>query len=261
MQDAWRPDQYHRFARQRRGPFFDLLRGVDRRPGMRVLDLGCGTGELTAVLARVLPDSEVVGVDRSARMLERAVRHAGPRLTFRQGDIEAALGDLGDADLVFSNAALQWVDDHARFFPALLAALKPGAQLAVQMPDNHDHPSHRLARDLAREAPFAAALGGYVRQTQVLRLERYAELLEAAGLTRLDCLVRVYGHRLPSTRSVVEWTRGTTLVPYLARLDPEAAEAFLAAYDARLLAELGDRAPYYYPFRRMLLWGRRPTAG
>ena len=261
MQDAWRPDQYHRFARQRRGPFFDFLRGVDRRPGMRVLDLGCGTGELTAVLARVLPDSEVVGVDRSARMLERAVRHAGPRLTFRQGDIEAALGDLGDADLVFSNAARQWVDDHARFFPALLAALKPGAQLAVQMPDNHDHPSHRLARDLAREAPFAAALGGYVRQTQVLRLGALRRAPrgrgpDAGGLPGARRRPPAAEHPLGGGV-----TPGTTLAPDLARLYPEAAEAFLAAYDARLLAELGDRAPYYYPFRRMLLWGRRPTAG
>lgn len=261
MRDAWSPDQYHRFARQRRRPFFDLLRGVDRRPGLSVLDLGCGPGELTAVLARVLADSEVTGVDRSARMLERARRFAGPRLTFRQGDIEAAVDDLGAFGLVLSNAALQWVDDHARFFPRLLAALAPGAQLAVQMPDNHDHPSHRLARDLARQRPFAEALGGYVRETQVLRLERYAELLEAAGLERIECVVRVYGHRLPGTRSVVEWTRGTTLVPYLARLEPEGAEAFLAAYEARLLAELGDRAPYYYPFRRMLLFGRRPTSG
>lgn len=260
MTDAWDPAQYHRFARERRRPFFDLLRGVERRPGMRVVDLGCGTGELTRVLARVLPEADVTGIDSSDRMLAESRRHAGERLRFEHRAIED-LVDLSDYDLVFSNAALQWVDDHETLFPRLLRAMKPGAALAVQMPDNHDHPSHRLARELARSPRFTEPLRGYVRPTQVLPLERYAEIFDAHRLDRSVCLVRVYGHRLPSTRSVVEWTRGTTLVPYLSRLEGEARDAFLAAYERRLLVALGEHAPYFYPFRRMLLWARTPTAG
>lgn len=258
--DAWDPERYHRFSRQRRRPFFDLLRGVERRPGMRVLDLGCGTGELTAVLARALPGSDVTGIDASPRMLERARVHAGARLVFREQRVEA-VEDWRAWDLVFSNAALQWVEGHEAFFHRLLAELKPGAQLAVQMPDNDAHPSHALARELAREAPFAEALGGFVRTSPVLPLERYAELLHAHGLEPARCEARVYGHVLDSTASVLEWTRGTTLVPYLARLSPEDGAAFLEAYRTRLLAVLGDRRPYFYPFRRIFLWGQRARRG
>lgn len=259
MPDAWRPDQYHRFARQRRRAFFDLLRGVGRRSGMRVVDLGCGTGELTRILARVLPGSEVIGVDSSPRMLENARRLEGPRLHFRQGNIED-VSDLSAYELVFSNAALHWVPDHEAFFPRLAGALGPGAQLAVQVPDNHDHPSHRLARDVAASAPFAAALGGFVQPIEVLRLERYATILHDGGLDGVECVTRIYGHRLESTREVAEWTRGSTLVPYLARLPAELREAFVTRYTERLLAELGESSPFYYPFRRTLLFGRRPPS-
>ncbi len=251
--DAWSPDQYHRFRRERRRPFFDLLRLVWRRPGLRVVDLGCGSGELTRALRRWLPGADVLGVDRSPNMLARARAHARPGLTFEEGD--AGAFDVAPFDLVFSNAALHWVEDHEALFPRLLAALRPGAQLAVQVPRNDEHASHRLIRELAGEAPWAERSGGLVRASPVLEPERYARLLHAHGLVRLRVVERVYVHELASAGEVAEWTRGTSLIPYLARLSEADGEAFVAAYRARLVAALGPARPFAYTFRRLFLSG------
>ena len=140
----WNPDQYLQFEAERAAPFVDLLALVQVRPGLRVIDLGCGTGELTRRLADALPDSSVLGVDNSPEMLARAAALARPGLAFAERSIEATLADGAQWDLVFSHAAIQWVPDHATLVPALLGLVAPGGQLAVQLPSNHDHPTHRL---------------------------------------------------------------------------------------------------------------------
>ena len=160
MTDAWDPDQYHRFRAERQRPFFDLLALVGGGPPARVYDLGCGTGELTAELHRRLGAATTVGVDNSAAMLERAAAFAGPGLRFEEGDITAFGGRGETADVVFSNAALQWLPDHPAVVARWAGALGPGGQLAVQVPANADHPSHLVAAEVATEAPFAAAMGG-----------------------------------------------------------------------------------------------------
>ena len=223
---------------------------------MTVLDLGCGTGELTARLAGMLPDSNVLGVDSSPEMLARAAAHARDRLRFEAGHIEAVHGAW---DLVFSHAAIQWLDDHEALVPRLLSLVRPGGQLAVQLPSNHDHFTHRIIQTLAAE-DFADDLGGWTRQSPVLPVERYAELLHAAGGTRLTVLTRVYCHLLPGADEMVEWTKGTTLVPYLERLAPPRQEAFLEEYRRRVRAAVGPtRGEVLYPFRRILFAATRPA--
>ncbi|MGB8930562.1 MAG: methyltransferase domain-containing protein, partial [Anaeromyxobacteraceae bacterium] len=143
--DAWNPELYARFAAERAQPFHDLLALVRAHPGMRVVDLGCGPGELTAHLHRALAARETLGLDSSDAMLARAAAHAGGGLTFAKGDVGAFSGE--GYDLVFSNAALHWVPDHEPLLARLAGALAPGGQLAVQVPANHDHLSHRLARE------------------------------------------------------------------------------------------------------------------
>lgn len=257
--DAWNPAQYEKFRAERMQPFHDLVGLIRSQPGMRAVDLGCGTGELTVMLARTLQAS-AVGLDASAAMLERARARASEAVRFEAGDI-ARWQEAGDFDLVFSNAALQWVPDNEALLARILGAMRPGAQIAIQVPRNEEHPSHRIAAELAQAAPFRELLGGFVRRSEVLPLERYAELLFAHGFHEQVCLEKIYGHVLPAAGEVVEWVKGTLLTAYLSRLAPDAQEAFLAAYRDRLLAEIGDQAPYFYPFRRALFWGRKADSG
>ena len=241
----WSPNQYERFKAERTQAFHDLLSLVEPRQGMRVVDLGCGTGELTRVMHEELGAAETLGVDSSASMLEKAAAFATGTLRFEQRPIEDFVreGD-GPFDLVFSNAALHWVDDH----PLLFAGLrKLGGQLAVQMPANHDHVSHRLAAELALE------FGSAPRVSPMLAPEAYASLLHDLGYARQHVRLQVYGHVLDSARDVVEWVKGSTLTDYQRRLG-DRYPAFLDAYTQRLLPLLGDARPFFFTFKRIHIW-------
>ncbi len=252
--DQWNPTQYNRYRGERMQPFFDLVALIEPKDSMRAIDLGCGTGELTAMLAERLPGATVEGIDSSPAMLKQAEPRKSERVHFRLQDI-ADFVDASAYDLVFSNAALQWVPDNEALVGRILATLPPGGQIAVQVPRNEDHASHRLAAEVASDAPYRNLLGGYIRESHVLPLERYAELLYQHGCRRQVCFEKIYGHELPSSDDVVEWEKGTSLAAYLNRLEEPARASFLADYRRRLIAEIGDRRPYFYPFRRLLFWG------
>jgi len=213
------------------------------------VDLGCGTGELTLLLHRALGASATLGLDASAEMLHRAPV-SEPGLTFQQGRIEDFQGE--DLDVVFSNAAIHWCQDHPALFDRLTRLLADKGQLAVQMPANFDHPSHRLAQEVFRQFSSQA-----LPSTPVLSPREYAELLYRLGFAAQSVQARVYGHVLESTDAVVEWTRGTTLLPYQERLSASDFAAFLERYRERLSLALGAQAPYFYSFNRILLWARR----
>ena len=236
----WSPDQYERFRSERAQPFWDLAALVERRPRMRVVDLGCGTGELTRGLHEQLGAAETLGIDNSREMLAKAPSASG--LRFENAEIESFAGN--NLDLVFSNAALHWIPDHERLFARLTATLAPGGQLAVQMPANEDHPSHRTAAEVARE------LGVQPRRSPVLAPERYAELLHELRFVRQHVRLQIYGHVLPSSADVVEWVRGTLLTFYEYQ-----HPRFMERYRERLLAALGDQRPYFYTYKRLLIWG------
>lgn len=256
MSDAWNPEQYARFRDERAQPFFDLLALVQPKPGMRAVDLGCGPGELTRKLHEQLGCRETLGVDSSPAMLSKAAAYAANGLTFAAGDI-AEFAAAAPYDLVFTNAALQWVDDHEALFARLACTLAPGGQLAVQMPANHDFPSHTVAAEVAQQEPFKAALGGYVRHSPVLSAEAYADLLHQLGFKRQSVRLQVYGHVLGSRDDVIEWVKGTLLTDYEKRLSPELFAEFLRVYRGALLPRLSASTPYFYPFKRLLLWAAR----
>jgi trans-aconitate 2-methyltransferase len=255
--DVWNPAQYERFRSERTAPFLDLLALVRPTAAPRVVDLGCGTGELTRLAHERLGARETVGIDSSPAMLEKAALHAGGGLSFRAGD--AGAFDEGGFDVVLSNAALHWVPDHAALLARLSAALAPGGQLAFQVPMNEAHPSHATAREVAREAPFAQALGGFVRESPVLEPEAYARALFRLGLAEQRVRVEVYAHRLAAREEVVEWVRGTLLTDYERRLDGPTWAAFLARYRERLMAALPDERPFLYTYRRLFVWAVRPA--
>ncbi|MBA2596375.1 MAG: methyltransferase domain-containing protein [Chloroflexota bacterium] len=250
----WNPEQYGRFRDERARPFFDLLDLVHPRPGMRVVDLGCGTGELTREMHRRLAARETLGIDNSPAMLAKTEPFAGDGLTFMEGDIGAFTSQAG-YDLVFSNAALHWIPDHEALLRRLTAALTETGQLAVQVPANDDHLSHATAVAVAREEPFHALLGGHVRQSPVLAPEVYATLLHRFGYRQQHVRLQVYPHELESREAVVEWVRGSVLTDYERRLPEAVWPEFLARYRERLLPQLADTRPFFYPFKRILFWG------
>ncbi len=255
MADVWNPDQYGKFRAERAAPFHDLLALVEPVPSPRVVDLGCGTGELTRLAHERLGARETLGVDASPAMLERAAAHAGGGLSFVQGDLGAFAE--GGWDVVLSNAAIHWVPDHERLLERLAALLAPGGQLAVQAPWNEHHASHAVAREVAREPRFAAPLGGFVRESPVLEPERYAHVLFRLGFARQRVRLETYAHPLASRDDVVEWVRGTTLTDYERRLDPATWARFLERYRERLREALPAERPFLYTYRRVFLWGRR----
>jgi trans-aconitate 2-methyltransferase len=243
----WNPTQYERFKNERRQPFIDLLSLVERRPRMRVADLGCGAGELTRELHDALAAEETVGIDNSETMLLKSGGFGGETLHFQRGDIEAFVTDR-PYDLIFSNAALHWVEDHESLFTRLTSFLSPQGQLAVQMPANETHASHQTAADVARE------LGIEPRQSPVLPPERYAELLHRLGFARQQVRLQIYGHLLDSPADIVEWVKGTLLTDYERRTGDRWPE-FLARYRELLLERVGNARPYFFTYRRILLWG------
>jgi trans-aconitate 2-methyltransferase len=258
LSDPWNPAQYGKFEREREQPFHDLLAMVRPAADMRVVDLGCGTGKLTRELHTQLRARETIGIDRSARMLEKAAGNGlPPGLRFQVGDIESFPGGASNYDLVFSNAALHWVEDHEALFARLAAALAPHGQLAVQMPAMHDEISHLVAAEVFGTEPYRSASGGWEAPQPVLSPGAYARMMFRLGFG--DPLVRliVYPHVLPGPEDVVEWVKGTLLAEYSRHLPPDVFEQFLAEYRDRLLARLGAERPFLFPFKRILLWGTR----
>jgi len=249
----WNPEQYHKFQAERSAPFDDLLKLVDLRPRLNVVDLGCGTGELTRRLADLLPQSEVCGLDSSPAMLAQAdsVKRAG--LTFELGD-QATLS--GTWDLIVSNAALQWTANHQALIPHLYGRLAPGGQIAAQVPSNYTHISHRLILQTAQEQPFKSILEDYIRSSPVLPIDQYAQIFFDLGAEDIIVFEKVYPHVLENADAVVEWVSGTALVPYFERLGAH-RDSFVDALRVKMRAAM-PRRPVFYPFRRTFFSARKP---
>ena len=252
---AWEPARYEQFKQERYLPFEDLVALINVRRGLRVIDLGCGTGELTARLAARLPDSDVLGIDSSAEMLGRAEALARSGLRFERCAIEDVSGEW---ELVFSHAAIQWVADHASLVPRLLAFVAPGGQLAVQVPSNFSHPTHLLYEELAHEEPFWSGLNHWERDWPVLSIDQYAELLYEAGAEDITVFEKVYSHVLAGADALADWMDGTALVPYRERLSAELYDRFVERYREKLRERFPTR-PVFFGFRRTLFAATRPA--
>lgn len=244
----WNAEQYERFKGERKQPFLDLVSLIEHRPRMHVLDLGCGTGELTRELHATLAAQETLGIDDSETMLLKSGSFEGEMLRFEKNDIEAFVTDR-PYDLIFSNAALHWVPDHEALFTRLTSFLAKDGQLAIQMPANDSHTSHQVAAEVAK------TFGIEPRTDHVLPPERYAELLHRLGYRQQHVRLQVYGHVLPSSDDVVEWVRGALLTTYEAQMTPERYEEFLRAYREQLAKAIPEERPFFYTYKRVLIWG------
>ena len=259
----WDVAQYEKFKKERSQPFFDLLSLVQQKAPKRILDLGCGSGELTKIAHETLAAEETIGVDSSDSMLEKSNSFESDSLHFMQGDItllnlEQPFGVklAGPFDLIISNAALQWLPRHEQIFSFLNKLLSPKGEIAIQIPSNHDHPSHRIAFAMAEQSPFKENLNGYRPPQSVLPPEDYAQLLHRLGFQQQCVRQQVYPHLLSSPEEIVEWTKGTWLSAYQARLSPELYDLLLKRYREALFAEMPEQIPTFYPFKRTFIWGR-----
>lgn len=231
----WNPALYRRYEDERTRPAAELLARVPLATAARVVDLGCGPGNSTELLVRRFPQAQVTGTDNSEAMLVSA-RERLPQARFELSDIAtwAPDAEAGAPDLIYANAALQWVPDHEALIPRLFAALAPGGVLAVQMPDNRAEPTHRLMRELAAEAPWKEPIGDYTRlRTELLDIGGYYDLL-APLAAEVDVWHTIYQHRMDSAAAIVEWVRATGLRPFVDPLSPELRASYLAEYERRV---------------------------
>ncbi|XAS62496.1 trans-aconitate 2-methyltransferase [Micrococcaceae bacterium Sec5.8] len=259
----WDPGKYMQFGDYRDRPYFDLTARIRAGTPRHVVDLGCGPGNLTATLAARWPAAQVVGLDSSGQMLARAARYADrlPNLSFSQADI-AGWMPTAETDVVVTNAALQWVPGHRDMLRRWLAALRPGAWFALQVPGNFDAPSHALMRGLAESTAWAGRLSGVLRHADAVgRPEEYLEIMLDAGC-EADAWESTCLQVLPGPDPVLEWVRGTGLRPVLADLSARDAAEFEADY-AALLADAYPAGPHgtVFPFRRVFAVARKLEHG
>jgi len=259
---TWDPRQYLTFSNERLRPALDLIARIPMAAPRSIVDLGCGAGNVAQVLAARWPAAAVIGVDSSASMLARAraATAGSARHTWMEADLESWSPDA-PADLVFSNAALHWLDNHATLFARLLSFVAPGGALAVQMPDNFSAPSHTALFDVAGRERWRKRLAALVRARPVAAAIDYARWLDDASA--IDVWTTEYLHLLPAAgdgeHPVVAWMKGAALTPFLDCLDAASQERFLADYAERIASAyppLSDgRVPF--PFRRLFIVAMR----
>jgi trans-aconitate 2-methyltransferase len=252
---TWDPAQYLRWSDHRLRPAVDLLQRVPLTSPARVVDLGCGTGNGTALLRARWPRARVTGVDASSAMLERA-RASDRDVEWLEADV-ATWTPAAPVDVLFSNATLHWIDDHAALFPRLVTLVASGGALAVQMPRNFGEPSHTSIYEVAREARWRDRLDKLIRPEPTKPPEFYWGLL-APRVSALDVWETVYTQALSGDNPVADFVKGSWLKPFLDALHPEERESFEHAYRARVARAYPPRADgtTLFPFRRLFIVAR-----
>jgi trans-aconitate 2-methyltransferase len=254
---TWNADQYLKFADERTRPCRDLAARIAVPEARSVIDLGCGPGNSTRVLAGRWPDAEIIGLDSSSAMLETA-RKEQPEREWVLGDIVewSKQADARRFDVVFANASLQWIPDHTTNFPRLLARVAPLGAFAAQLPGNHEGPIHQLMRDMAASAAWRRWFPtGKVREWHSSDLAHYYDVL-APHAARLDIWETLYVHIFSGAEDIVEWYKGSGMRPYLEAIGTEAdRERFAAEYLAgiRVLYPPRTNGRVLFPFRRLFM--------
>ncbi len=249
---AWNPDQYNQFKAERYAPFYDLLQLIEIKTGLDVVDLGCGTGELTHQLAEVLPDANILGIDSSAEMLDKAKAYANQRLRFEQKTIEAQLDTAKLWDLVFSNAAIQWVDDHEKLIPKIISCIKAGGQMVIQLPSQTENLLNKMLNVLVAEEPYVTALNNWSKPSPVLSTESYAQLVFEQGGKDINIYEKIYPIVVDDPDALYEFIAGTALLPYIEKLDGEVKADFVNEFKERIRKRF-VKTPILYPFKRIII--------
>ncbi len=258
MTHIWDPDRYLAYADERGRPFVDLVTRIDAAAPAEVVDLGCGPGNLTALLAERWPGARVAGIDSSADMIARA-RRDSPGIDFEVGDVRAwgvdPSGERPGVDVLVSNATLQWLPDHLELLPRLVARVRPGGWFAFQVPGNFDQPSHTIRTELAAEAPYVMFTAG-VAVPSSHNAATYLHALRELGC-QVDAWETTYFHVLRGEDPVFTWVSGTGARPTLQALPDDLRSQFEAEFKRRLRdAYPDDGAGVVLPFRRIFVVAR-----
>ena len=259
---VWDANLYLKFADARMRPALDLMGRLDAasgaRPGHAIYDLGCGAGNISRILAERFPQARVIGIDSSEEMLAKArSQTADRRVSFAKGDL-TKFQPSTPPSILYSNAAYQWVEGHIDLFPGLLKLLPSGGQLAIQMPRNHEAPSHALMKQAAQAGPWKTKLEQVRTIRTVYEPARYYDVLKPLT-SELEVWETTYQQVLTGKDPVAQYTASTGLRPYMQLLDKAEGEAFYATY-AKLLAEAYPTRPdgiTLFPFRRLFIVARR----
>lgn len=256
---TWNPTQYLQYEDARLRPALDLMARIPLERPATIVDLGCGAGNVAQWLARRWTDAQIIGVDGDVAMLDKAreATAGSPRYRWIRSDLAAwRSGDT--PDLIYSNAALHWLDGHAELFPRLLRGVAPGGALAVQIPDNFRAPSHRLLVEVARSTRWLDAVGALVRPVPVHPPEQYLDWLEprarAVDVWSTEYLQQLAA-RTDGEHPVVAWMKGSALVPMLAALDAASRGTFVTDYAERIERAYARRSDgsVLFPFRRLFV--------
>jgi trans-aconitate 2-methyltransferase len=264
MPHRWDPERYLTYADERGRPFVELLARVPAERPRVVVDLGCGPGTLTRLLAERWPEARVIGIDSSPEMVASA-RGLGSDVEFEVGDVRAWVADAetGSVDVLVSNATLQWVPGHLDLLPGLVGAVAPGGWLAFQVPGNFDEPSHTIRAGLAAEAPYAGHTAG-VASPDAHDAATYLAALTGLGCT-VDAWETTYLHVLHGADPVFTWISGTGARPTLQALeaaDPALRQRFEEELKARLRAAYPEESgQVVLPFRRVFVVARKEVRG
>lgn len=251
----WNPEIYNQFKNIRFRPFFDLADLIQNQPTMKAIDLGCGTGEQTAILSEKFPDATFLGIDSSSEMLKDSKKLETEKLHFEISTTEDFINNTENWDLIFSNAALQWSDNHRDLFPKLLSKLNNSGQFAIQMPYQPENKLNQILFDLANEKPFKSQLNDWNRPSEVLKIDDYAQLFFENGLTDLQLSLRIYPIIAENHDTLFNFISGSALIPYLERLTNDQQIEFSQEFKNRI-ANNFPKLPAIYAFKRLLLYGK-----
>ncbi|HWA46276.1 MAG TPA: trans-aconitate 2-methyltransferase [Hypericibacter adhaerens] len=255
----WQPALYKRFAGERERPALDLIQRVPLDRPDFILDVGCGAGNVTALLRERWPQSRLLGMDNSPAMLT-AARRLLPEVAFVEGDA-ARWTPPEPPDLLFTNAVLQWLPHHETLFPRLFGLVRPGGVMAVQMPRNHGRPSHTLMIETAKSGPWRAKLATQIdRPAPVAEPAFYARLM-APLADNVEIWETDYLMRLAGDNPVVTWTRATGLRPFMEPLDEDEKTRFEADYAERIRKAYPPEADgsTLFAFKRIFILAVRPA--
>jgi len=252
----WNPEVYNQFKNIRYKPFFDLMDLISSESLDKAVDIGCGTGEQTKILSEKFENADFLGIDPSPQMLEKSKGFERNNLTIKQATVEEFIASNSNQkwDLIFSNAALQWSDNHETLFPQLISLLSDNGQFAVQMPMQNDNLLNKLLLELVREKPYSDYLQGFKRETPMLTIDQYTQILFENDLKNLQIIQKVYPIIADNEQTLFDFISGSALIPYLERLNANQQKEFIAEFKSRIRGAYKS-FPAIYAFKRILMYG------